>query len=61
MFIEGWSIEGLRKVVWPNKVKGEKVTLRTPPEAFKAEVYGGNSFNLPTKAMEDDETQHILR
>ena len=51
----------MRKVVWPNKVKGEKITLRTPPEAFKAEVYGGNSFNLPTKAIKDDETQYALR
>jgi hypothetical protein len=30
LFIEGWSIDGLKKVIWPDKIK-------SPPESFDTE------------------------
>ena len=58
LFIEGWSTEGLRRVVWPIKVEGDKVVSTTFSEAFHSE---GASYPKSANTIENDETHHILR
>ena len=39
LFVEGWSIAGLRKVVWPSRATGDQATLSAQPIAFRAKIF----------------------
>lgn len=56
LFIEGWSIEGLKKVVWPRKAKGDKVAFNNPSENFRAEAFS-TSHGFPFREAKTEEAE----
>lgn len=43
LFVEGWSIEGLVKVVWPSKPKGDKFAVSKNATTVRTEVFRGTN------------------